>query len=244
MARQEAVKANQAKVRFLTTMSHELRTPLNAIIGYVDLLSLSVHGPVTGEQQRALRAVDRSSQHLLSQINNILDFAKLDAGEVYYELEDVRIGDALRDIEVMVKPQLEAKYVRYSPCSIPAEWTVRADRQKVQQILLNLLSNAAKFTPDRGEVVIGCERLDDTVRIKVQNSGPGIPAEKLEAIFEPFVQLETVATSRALGTGLGLPISRELARGMGGDVRVESNIGGGSEFVLTLPRGADGSRSD
>jgi signal transduction histidine kinase len=238
LARREADKANLAKARFLTTMSHELRTPLNAITGYAELLALGVHGPLTPEQERAIGAIERSGRHLLSQINNILDFAKLEAGEVFYDVNDVRIGDALRDIEVMVQPQLEAKGLDYKACSIPPEWTVRADQQKVQQILLNLLSNAVKFTPDRGEVVLECEARQDAVTISIADSGRGIPPDKHEAIFQPFVQLEG-NEARALGTGLGLPISRELARGMHGDLSVESEVGAGSRFLLTLPRGTD-----
>jgi signal transduction histidine kinase len=238
LARREADRANLAKAHFLTTMSHELRTPLNAITGYAELLALGVHGPVTPEQERAIGAIERSGRHLLTQINNILDFAKLEAGEVFYEVNDVRIGDALRDIEVMIQPQLEAKGLDYKACFIPPEWTVRADQQKVQQILLNLLSNAVKFTPDRGEVVLECEAQEDAVTISITDTGRGIPPDKHEAIFQPFVQLEG-NEARALGTGLGLPISRELARGMNGDLSVESEIGAGSRFLLTLPRGTD-----
>ena len=217
-------------------MSHELRTPLNAIGGYTQLISLGVRGPVTEAQQLDLQRIDRSQRHLLSLINDILNFAKIEAGHVDLFVRPVPLAEVLASVEALVAPQLEAKAQRYDDDSAACDAVVLADAEKVRQVVLNLLSNAIKFTPSGGRVVLECAARERDVVVRVSDSGVGIPADKLEAIFEPFVQLDPGLTRQAEGTGLGLAISRDLARGMDGDVTVRSTVGQGSSFTFTLPR--------
>jgi PAS domain S-box-containing protein len=235
-ARQQAEAANLAKSQFLATMSHELRTPLNAISGYTQLLALGIRGPVTPEQRADLERIAKSQRHLLSLINDILNFAKIEAGRVSFEIRPVRMGDVLRDLEAFVEPQLQAKGVRYEDEVAHCDALVRTDAEKTRQILLNLLSNAIKFTPEGGTIRVSCIEDDESVRTTVADDGSGIQPDKLEAIFEPFVQVGRDLATPQQGTGLGLAISRDLARSMGGDITVESAVGTGSRFTLSLPR--------
>ena len=246
-ARQVAEEANRGKSQFLATMSHELRTPLNAIAGHVQLLELGLHGSLTDAQRHALDRVNRAQQHLLGLINDVLNYARLESGRVEYDLQPVRIRDVVCDVWPMVEPQITAKgltcEVRLPDGDGQPALLVLADREKLAQILLNLLSNAIKFTPAArdgvpGRVVIEV-RADPDAPARVQalviDTGVGIAASKLETIFEPFVQVQSVLTREVGGTGLGLAISRDLARGMGGDLTAESTLDAGSTFTLTLP---------
>ena len=241
-AREQAEHANRAKSEFLTMMSHELRTPLNAISGYTQILALGVRGPVTPEQREDLARIDKSQRHLLSLINDILNFAKIEAGHLAVDVRPVRLRHVLQYVEPLVAPQLRAKSIRYEDGSRGCDCVALADEEKTRQIVLNLLSNAIKFTPPGGTIAISCAADERMARITVTDSGIGIAAEKLGAIFEPFVQVERHYASTHEGTGLGLSISRNLARRMGGDLTVASELGGGAKFTLALPAAsADGS---
>ena len=235
MAQTEAETANSVKSSFLATMSHELRTPLNAIGGYVDLLDLELRGPLTKEQRVDLGRIKHNQRILLRLIEDVLDFAKLESGRLEYQIQPVSIDEVLRPLEVFIAPTLRSKGLAYSfePCG--ADAIARADPYKVEQIMVNLLSNAAKFT-DCGRVDVRCVVGVNTLEIEVTDTGRGIAPEMLEGVFEPFVQEYSDLTRTVQGTGLGLSISRQLARAMGGDVTVRSVLGKGSTFTLRLPR--------
>ncbi len=235
-ARADAEEANEAKSRFLATMSHELRTPLNAIGGYAELLMDGIRGPVTDEQVLDLQRIQRSQRHLLSLINDILNFAKIEAGKVNFDCRDISMHETLSTLEELVAPQLREKSIVYNYYCCDPAFTAWADVEKVQQILLNLLSNATKFTPDGGSITVQCGATATEMVIEVTDTGPGISEARIASIFEPFVQLDRVHRSRQEGTGLGLSISRDLARAMDGDLRALSSPGKGSTFILSLPR--------
>jgi signal transduction histidine kinase len=242
-ARQEAEAANRAKSEFLAVMSHELRTPLNAIGGYVQLVEMGVHGPITDTQREALERVQRSQRHLLSLINDILNLVRIEMGRVEYVIDDISLSQLLTDVKSMVEPLFTAKKLTCGLVlkSLPGTGiaTVRADRDKVQQILLNLLTNAIKFTDEGGEILLSVSASPENpsmAYVNVSDTGVGIPESKLETIFEPFVQLMTRPATERHGVGLGLAISRDLARGMKGDITVISRLGEGTTFTLALPR--------
>jgi chemotaxis family two-component system sensor kinase Cph1 len=235
-ARNEAEKANRAKSDFLAMMSHELRTPLNAIGGYAQMLEMGVRGPVSDEQTLDLQRIQRSQRHLLSLINDILNFAKLEAGHIAFAIIDYDLRSALEEVESLVLPQLEERHLTFSLSVDAGPLMVKADGEKVRQVLLNLLSNAIKFTPESGAIGVSAARHGATIVVAVRDTGVGIPADSLQKVFEPFVQAHrTPDLSGHRGIGLGLAISRDLARAMGGDITVESAVGQGSTFTLTLP---------
>ncbi|MEP6992333.1 MAG: ATP-binding protein [bacterium] len=240
LARAAAEDANRAKSEFLANMSHELRTPLNAIGGYADLLADGIRGPVSEAQLADIVRIKRSQHHLLSLINDILNFAKIEAGRVQMRLGDVSMNAVLGQLEALIAPQLLERKLQYDYRCCDPHFTAHVDPDRLQQILLNLLSNAVKFTPEGGHVAVECSAQEEEMIVRVIDSGVGIPADKLESVFEPFVQLDRARWNSLTGTGLGLAISRDLARAMGGDLTVESKVDVGSTFILRVPRTAAG----
>ena len=235
-ARRAAEAANEAKTQFLAVMSHELRTPLNAIGGYAELLLMGIRGTLTNDQRADLERIQRSQRNLLSLINDILNYAKLEAGHVEFNMSAVPLHPLLMDLEPLITPQLRVRNLTYDYTGCDPSLTVWADAEKVRQILLNLLSNAIKFTEPGGTIAITSKDQGDSVSVTVKDTGLGIPADRLASVFEPFVQLERRLTSNHEGTGLGLAISRDLARGLGGELTARSRLGEGSEFELTLKK--------
>jgi signal transduction histidine kinase len=235
-AQHDAEDANRAKSEFLAVMSHELRTPLNAIGGYAELMQLGIHGPVTAEQLVALERIQRSQRHLLGLINGVLNYSRVEAGAAHYEIADVNLEETLATCEALIAPQVRAKGLQLVNGGCPPGATVRADPEKLQQVILNLLSNSVKFTESGGRIEVTCSALPDgMMSVRVSDTGRGIAREQLERVFQPFVQVDARLTRTQEGVGLGLAISRDLARGMGGDLTVESEPGRGSVFTLTVP---------
>ena len=238
VARAEA--ANRTKSEFLAAMSHELRTPLNAIGGYVDLLTLGVHGPVNEAQADALERVRKGQRHLLALINDLLNFSRIEAGQVTYTITPVSLTELVAAVRPLIEPQAYARDIRLVTGRNPSGITAAADRSRAEQILLNLLTNAVKFTQPGGTITVREHAHNDRAIIEVEDTGIGIPENMLEEIFEPFTQVGRSLTSAHEGTGLGLAISRDLARGMNGDLTVRSQEGVGSVFALILPLASPG----
>jgi signal transduction histidine kinase len=244
VARAAAEAANETKAKFLSTMSHELRTPLNAIGGYAQLMEMGVRGPITPEQRTDLASIQRSQAHLLGLVDAVLNYAQLGAGRIVYLTGNIPLVDVVHSVETFVAPQMAAKGLGCMFVPFPHPLTVCADAGKVRQIVLNLIGNAIKFTTKGGHVTITCVdpepeiHLDGGRRmlaVRVTDTGAGIPEANLDSIFDAFVQVDRRLTSPGSGVGLGLAISRDLARGMGGDITVESTLGVGSTFTLLLP---------
>jgi anti-sigma regulatory factor (Ser/Thr protein kinase) len=216
-------------------MSHELRTPLNAIAGYTQLLEMGLHGPVTESQRDALHRIHVNQGWLVSLVTEILDYAKLESGRLRLDVRDLSVSELFEGLEMAVGPQVRAKGLYFDCCRGCDGKQVRADRERVRQIVLNLVSNAIKFTGRGGVIRVSCQEQDGRIATHVEDTGRGIPPDKLESIFEPFVQIEQELARSTGGAGLGLAISRDLAKGMRGDLTVESVPGRGSLFTLWLP---------
>ena len=235
-ARTAAEEANRAKSEFLARMSHDLRTPLNAIGGYAQLVEMGVQGPVTDAQREAMGRIIRAQEHLLTLINDILSFARLEAGQVQIHLAEVALHEVLIELRLLVQPLFAERGVAFEVRPPPPGLRVLADGERLIQVLLNLLTNAAKFTEPGGSVSVECEAGAEAVSIRVADTGRGIPAERLAAIFDPFVQAGNSDAEKRQGVGLGLAISRELLRLMNGTLSVESAVGQGTTFMLQLAR--------
>ena len=231
-----AETANRAKTAFLGAMSHELRTPLNAIGGYIDLLDMGLRGPVTESQHADFARVKTNQQHLALLITEILTFVRVGSGRASYAISDIKACESMQHAIELVEPLFGQKGVVFEGVTGDTRVVARADPERVAQILINLFSNAIKFTPAGGRISASCGAAGDTVTIRVSDTGIGIAPEKHESIFEPFIQLKESLSDRESGVGLGLAISRDLARAMNGDLTVESDEGKGARFTLSLPR--------
>jgi PAS domain S-box-containing protein len=238
-ARKLAEESSAAKAKFLSMMSHDLRSPLTTIYGNAELLAEGIFGPLNTEQAEAVRAILEACRTQMTMVSDILEFARMESGRVQVQPTVVAVREAVERAEVLIRVQVsEAGLHLKTDCNSDA--AVMADPGRLQQILLNLLTNAIKFTPHEGSISIRCEKEGDRVRIEVGDTGVGIAPQDLPRIFSPFVQLEnrTAPASSSLpprGVGLGLAICRDLARAMGGDVTVESTLGAGSTFIIDLP---------
>lgn len=250
-ARTDAERANAAKSQFLAAMSHEIRTPINAVIGYAELLKEGIDGPLTPQQAEYVRRIGVSSRHLSGLVNDVLDLAKVEAQRVTVAHELAQLGPVVAEALTLVRPMADARRLEIErrPATAPDDIWYVGDASRVRQIVVNLVSNAVKFTSMGGHVVVECHATTaarpstngsggDGQRwacVRVADTGVGIPRGQLDAIFEPFVQGTSTLAARAAGAGLGLTISRRLARLMGGDIVVESTVGVGSVFTLWLP---------
>jgi two-component system sensor histidine kinase/response regulator len=232
-AHQEAINASRAKSDFLARMSHELRTPLAAIIGYGELLADGITGPVNEEQTKQLTRIRWSANHLLSIIDEILTLARMEAGKEKVDFQDVEVPQLLESVASMAEPLAAAKGLSFEMIP-PDEITVETDPMKLRQVLLNLISNAVKYT-DKGSVSLASERRDGVVEFFVKDTGVGVAEEHLEKIFEPFWQVEQTTTRRSGGTGLGLAVTRQFVELIGGRISVDSRLGAGSIFTVTVP---------
>lgn len=232
-ARRLAEASSAAKAKFLSMMSHDLRAPLTTISGYADLIGGGAYGEIPDDLREAVQIIRTACREQLRLMNDILSFAQLESGRVTVRSERVRVAEAMERAETLVR--LRASDAGLALRMKACDEIVRADPDRLQQILLNLLTNAIKFTSRGGSVEVGCGREGDRVRFQVRDTGIGIPQEQLERIFDPFVQLaeETDAVHR--GVGLGLSISRDLARAMDGELMASSVPGEGSVFTLALP---------
>jgi PAS domain S-box-containing protein len=241
-SREQAEVSNRIKSEFLALLSHEFRTPLQAIFGYTELLEREIHGPLNELQRGDLLRIQQSQQHLLSLINTILDFAKLESGQsIDLSLEPTVLNDVLSEMEGLIGAQLEQKGLRYEYRCRDLSIIADVDAVKLKQIMLNLLANAVRFTDRGGVIIVDSGIENDSAVIRVTDTGKGIPSDKLEAIFLPFVQIKSKG-SVSTGTGLGLPIGRKLATAMGGSLDATSEVGKGSTFTLRLKRSQLGSR--
>jgi PAS domain S-box-containing protein len=233
-ARRVAEQANAAKAKFLSMMSHDLRTPLTTIHGHAGLLTANVYGALTPEQREAMERIQGAVEVLMRMIGDILSFARLESGKVSIHPRPVAVAEAVARAEALLRLRFEEEDLAFA--SDGCEATVLADPDRLQQILLNLLTNAIKFTPRGGRISAECERDGERVRVHVRDSGIGIAPEQIGRVFDPFVQLGEQSNDTARrGVGLGLAISRDLAHAMGGEITVKSVPGEGSTFTIELP---------
>ena len=234
-ARDVAAGANAAKSQFLAVMSHELRTPLNAIAGYSEILTMGVAGRLNAQQQEAVTRIRTNQEHLLALIDDVLSFAKIEAGQTRFDLQTVHLCDVIESAETLIRPQLTRKSLKLSskPCS--GSVLVTADPVKLRQILVNVLGNALKFTPEGGAIDLTAVRDGDKAVVCITDTGIGIPSDMIDRVFEPFFQVHNGTTREYTGAGLGLAIARDFAHAMGGDIRIQSEPGSGCKVTIELP---------
>ena len=232
----EVEAANRHKSEFLANMSHELRTPLNAIIGFSDVLAERMFGEINPKQGEYLGDIRASGQHLLSLINDILDLSKVEAGKMELQPSRFSLADALQSVAMMVRERAAGRGIGLSTQIDPAIGLVEADERKIKQVVLNLLTNAVKFTRPGGQVQLRATRAGDGVSVAITDTGVGIAPADQARVFEEFAQARAGAAGEQEGTGLGLTLSRKLVELHGGTIWVESELGKGSTFTFTLPR--------
>lgn len=233
-AKKAAEAANEARARFLSMMSHDLRTPLSAINLSAEVLLRGGRGPVAAAQEQDLRRIREASQYVLDLVTDILNYARVEAGRAALRLERCPVERALDRAEGLVGHLIEEGGLEYAREGCAPDLAVQADAERLQQVLLNLLTNAVKFTDPGGRIAVECERYGGRVLLRVRDNGPGIAPERIERLFDPFVQGDPPSDRGQQGVGLGLAICRELAQAMGGDVTVESTVGVGSAFTVSL----------
>jgi signal transduction histidine kinase len=230
----KAESADRLKSAFLATMSHELRTPLNSIIGFTGILLQKLVGPLSEEQEKQLNMVQDSARHLLALINDVLDISKIEAGQVTLYTDKFDLADAIRISMEKVFPLAEKKGLLLSSVMVPERIEMVSDRRRIEQVLINLLNNAVKFT-EKGKVHLQCQIIDKNVMISVSDTGIGIKAENIPTLFQPFKQVDSGISRQYEGTGLGLSICKKLVELLEGEIWVESEPGKGSTFIFTLP---------
>jgi len=232
-AKDELERASKFKDQFLSTMSHELRTPLNAVLGFSELLTDERYGPLNDKQQRYVKHIHTGGKHLLSLINDILDLSKIEAGRLQLTIENVMVANSFAEVVDTMRPLADKKFQTLLQ-EAPSDLSVRADATRFKQVLMNLIGNAIKFTPERGNIRLLAYRVNGEVRVEVRDSGPGIPAEEQKRIFEAFYRIGET-DQKTEGTGLGLAITQRLVQLHGGKLGLESQLGSGSCFYFTLP---------
>jgi PAS domain S-box-containing protein len=230
-----AEEANRAKSEFLANMSHELRTPLNSIIGFSNILKDKKHGDLNENQTRYISNVLKSGKHLLKLINDILDLSKIEAGKMGYEPENMNLTETVDEVVTLMQPMANKKDIELTSNIESEDIEIFADKVKFKQIMYNILSNAIKFTPQKGKVTITSQLVGDNIEISISDNGIGIPDEKFQSIFDPFKQVDSSSTRKYGGTGLGLAIVNRYVKMHGGSIRVESEPGMGTTFTLAIP---------
>jgi len=239
-AAEAAQAANKAKSDFLAAMSHETRQPINATLSFIQLLEMGMYGQLSDEQKGVIDRIRRNQEQLLAVITDILSFARLEAGRFELSVVPVRASDVLADLSPLVEPQVTGKGISLSVSCSHTDAVAMGDRDRILQILTNLVTNASRATPKGGRITVRCEKRDDCVEFEVEDTGIGIPQEKIDEIFSPFVQLGRALNRPREGVGLGLAISRDFAQAMGGTLTAISTPGKGSTFTLRLAKAETG----
>lgn len=231
---EKAKKADRIKSAFLATMSHELRTPLNSIIGFTGIILKELAGPLNEEQKKQLGMVQSSARHLLELINDVLDISKIEANELKLSVSEFGVKESIEKVLGMLVPLSEKKGLELRWDISDNVGRIVTDKRRFEQVLMNLMSNAVKFT-EKGSILLSCRREGDSYVISVKDTGIGMEKKELERIFEPFSQIDTGLSRKYEGTGLGLSISKKLLELMGGKIFVESEPGKGSTFTVVIP---------